>query len=81
MSVVSETFQSEPNYTDQDSTDDRDCGCDGSDSFSVSVGSSIWHPPCRQAAKQEEKSKVGGKDSSFCTVKRDELRVSKKRPS
>nr|XP_057934194.1 actin-binding LIM protein 2 isoform X2 [Doryrhamphus excisus] len=22
-------------------------------------GSSIWHPPCRQAAKQEEKSKVG----------------------
>lgn len=28
----------------------------------VSVGSSIWHPPCRQAAKQEEKSKVGGAD-------------------
>lgn len=30
---------------------------------SVSSGSSIWHPPCRQAAKQEEKSKVGGKGS------------------
>ncbi|KAG7221528.1 hypothetical protein INR49_017184, partial [Caranx melampygus] len=26
-------------------------------------GSSIWHPPCRQAAKQEEKSKVSEKTS------------------
>lgn len=29
--------------------------------FFLSSGSSIWHPPCRQAAKQEEKSKVGWK--------------------
>lgn len=31
-------------------------------SLSVCSGSSIWHPLCRQAAKQEEKSKVGGED-------------------
>ena len=34
----------------------------------VSSGSSIWHPPCRQAAKQEEKSKVGGKPCRATTV-------------
>lgn len=41
---------------------------------SMSSGSSIWHPPCRQAAKQEEKSKVGGKDSRATTVYLKEMR-------
>ncbi|XP_077598135.1 actin-binding LIM protein 2 isoform X1 [Stigmatopora nigra] len=30
-------------------------------------GSSIWHPPCRQAAKQEEKSKVSHTSSESIT--------------
>lgn len=30
-----------------------------SSSGTLSTGSSIWHPACRQAARTEDKSKVG----------------------
>lgn len=43
---------------------------------SVSLGSSIWHPPCRQAAKQEEKSKVGGKGRQAATKYQRSLMLS-----
>ncbi|XP_021171521.2 actin-binding LIM protein 2 isoform X15 [Fundulus heteroclitus] len=38
-------------------------------------GSSIWHPPCRQAAKQEEKSKPGDLSPYHDTSSQKQVRI------